>query len=223
MTRRIAVISAGLSQPSSTRLLADRLADAGRSALSVRGQQVEVEVIELRPLAHEITNAMLTGFAAGPLTAALDTLAAADGLIAVSPVFQASYAGLFKSFVDVATIGRPELLRGTPTLLGATAGTTRHSLVLESAMRPLFSYLGALTVPTAVFAAAEDWGSAGSSRPTASTRTPAQGEDELSIRIGRAAAEFADLVGGRPARPDSPTRSTDTFGEGVDFAALLGR
>jgi len=43
-------------------------------------------------------------------------------------------------------------------LIAATAGTARHSLALEHALRPLFSYLRAVVVPTAVFAVAQDWG-----------------------------------------------------------------
>jgi FMN reductase len=178
----IAVISAGVSTPSSTRLLADRLAAAVGAALPGAG----IEMIELRPLARDLADAVVTGFPAGDLRAAVATVTAADAVIAVTPVFSGSYSGLFKMFMDVL---EPDALRGTPVLLAATAGSARHSLVLEHAMRPLFSYLRALTVPTAVFAAAEDWAGA----------TP------LGDRIDRAAAELAELVEGRPARHRAAT------------------
>ena len=88
----------------------------------------------------------------------------------------------------------PDALAGKPVLIAATGGTARHSLALEHAIRPLFSYLRAVTVPTAVFAATEDWGSAA---VTASA---------LTSRIERAGAELAALAGGRrPPRP-TPTR-----------------
>ncbi len=144
MTRRIAVVSAGLSTPSSTRLLADRLADAVSAALVARGEQVEVEAVELRPLAHALADNLLTGFATGALADAVETVRRADALVAVTPVFSASYSGLFKTFFDVL---EPGTLDGTPVLLGATAGTARHSLVLDHAMRPLFSYLRAVPMP----------------------------------------------------------------------------
>jgi FMN reductase len=178
----VAVITAGTSTPSSTRLLADRLAAAVADALPA----ADVEIIELRPLARDLADAVVTGFPAGSLAAAVATVTAADAVIAVTPVFAASYSGLFKLFVDVL---EPDALRGKPVLLAATAGSARHSLVLEHAMRPLFSYLRALTVPTAVFAAAEDWAGA----------TP------LGDRIDRAAAELAELVEGRPARQRAAT------------------
>jgi FMN reductase len=186
-TRTIAVVTAGLSTPSSTRLLADRLTAATVRALADRGIATTVEVVELREHARDLADRLLTGFANEPLQAAVDTVVGADAVIAVTPVFSASYSGLFKTFVDVLD---EDALTGTPVLLGATAGTARHSLVLEHAMRPLFAYLRATVVPTAVFAATEDWAAAGTG---------------LADRTARAAGELADLLAGRPpAAPVDP-------------------
>jgi FMN reductase len=171
----IVVLTAGLRQPSSSRLLADRLADATAIALAERGQRVELEVVELREYARELTNHLLTGFPATRLSELIDQVVAADGLIVVSPIFSGSYSGLFKTFFDVL---EPEVLAGKPVLIGATGGTARHSLSLEYALRPLFSYLRTVIVPTAVYAAPEDWGS----------------DAQLSGRVSRAAGELADLI-----------------------------
>ena len=190
-TRTLAVVSGGLSNPSSTRLLADRLTAATVDALRRHGVETTVEVVELREHARDLADNLVSGFPNGRLRAALDTVSGADGLIAVTPIFSASYSGLFKTFFDVLD---KEALVGKPVLLGATAGTARHSLALEHAVRPLFSYLRAVPVPTAVFAATEDWAGAG-------------GIDRaLTGRIDRAAGELADLVSGRPAgsRPVDP-------------------
>ncbi|GAA2755990.1 CE1759 family FMN reductase [Actinopolymorpha rutila] len=180
---RLTVVSAGLSVPSSTRLLADRLTDATRRALADRGRDVEVTVVELRDLATDVANNLVTGFPSRRLTDALESVSWADGLIAVTPVFSASYSGLFKSFFDVLD---NDALTGTPVLAAATGGTPRHSLALEHALRPLFAFLRAVVVPTAVYAAAEDWGGRGDSL--------AEG---LPTRIDRAAGELADLLAGR--------------------------
>ena len=149
-THRIVVLTAGLRQPSSSRLLADRLASTTSQALSERGLQPEIEIVELREYARELTNHLLTGFPATRLSSLIERVVAADGLIAVSPIFSGSYSGLFKTFFDVL---EPEVLAGKPVLLGATGGTARHSLALEYALRPLFSYLRTVVVPTAVYAA----------------------------------------------------------------------
>lgn len=169
-------MSAGVTVPSSTRLLADRLAAA------VGGQtEVSVDVIELRDLATDIANNVVTGFPSPRLAEALDSVTGADGVIAATPIFTASYSGLFKSFFDVVD---HEALVGKPVLIAATGGTARHSLALEHALRPMFTYLRAVVVPTAVYAASEDWASAGG--------------DDLAHRIARAAGELAELMSGRP-------------------------
>lgn len=191
---RILAISAGLSQPSTTRLLADRLATTTREQL---GDAATVEVTELRDYAHDITDGLLTGFANQRLRPVLDQVEAADGLILVSPTFSASYSGLFKSFMDIV---EPGSVRGKPVLLAATGGTERHSLVLEYALRPLLAYLNAVVVPTAVYAAGGDWGN----------------DTDLKQRITRAATELAATVRQHPEHDQ-----TDPFTEPVPFEQLL--
>ncbi len=194
---RIAVVAAGLSQPSSTRLLADRLGDAVRSRLD---GEVAITVIELRDLAVDVANNLVAGFPSPALAAAIEQVTSADALVAVTPIFSASYSGLFKSFFDVLD---PEALTGKPVLIAATGGSPRHSLALEHAVRPLFSYLRALTVPTAVYAATSDWGTAGDA-------------DALTARIDRAAAELAGIV-----RRTGPSGPVDPFAGPSSFLSLL--
>uniref|UniRef100_UPI003B3B5F72 CE1759 family FMN reductase n=1 Tax=Nakamurella sp. TaxID=1869182 RepID=UPI003B3B5F72 len=154
-TYTVAVVTAGLSDPSSTRLLGDRLAQAVRRDGARRGVRVEIVDVPLRDLARPIADTFVTGFAPPALQAALESVYAADALIAVTPVFSASYSGLFKSFFDAAD---PQGFVGKPVLLAATGGSARHSLVLDHALRPLFAYLKAEPVATGVFAATADFG-----------------------------------------------------------------
>jgi FMN reductase len=194
--RNLVVVSAGLSQPSSTRLLADQLAAATTARAAAEDITLAVQVIELRDLAHDITNHLLTGFPPAPLRSALQAVEAADALIAVTPIFSASYSGLFKSFFDVLD---KDVLADKPVLIAATAGTARHSLALDHAIRPLFAYLRATVVPTAVFAASDDWG-AGST------------DGFLQTRITRAADELTREIDRRaPARVTDPFALTTTF------------
>lgn len=197
--RTIAVVTAGLTSPSSTRLLADQLAAAVRDTLDERGVLRRIVVIELRDHAHDLTNNLLTGFPSESLRSVLDTVTRADALIAVTPTFSASYNGLFKMFFDVLD---DKALVGKPVLLGATGGTERHSLVLEYAMRPLFAYLQAVVVPTAVYAASSDWG------PQATA---------LRARTTRAATELADLI----TNTAPSTGPIDPFDDPTPFEDLL--
>jgi len=208
MTFTVAVVTAGLSQPSSTKLLADRLSEAVSSRLSAADDDALVELVDLRPLAHALADNLVTGFPPPELEAAVSAVIEADALVAVTPIFAASYSGLFKTFFDVLD---KDALAGKPTLIAATAGTARHSLALEHALRPLFAYLRAVVVPTAVFAATEDFGSTADGR--------------LGERIDRAADELVDLLRprrdttGPSARKTTPKR--DPFEDVTPFDQLL--
>ncbi|PZE81322.1 CE1759 family FMN reductase [Curtobacterium sp. MCBD17_032] len=198
----IAVVSAGLSEPSSTRLLADRLAAAAVGALEGEpGGPVQVRNVDLRPLAHEITDAMLTRFSAPALAAATETVVEADAVVFVTPVFTAGMSGLAKSFLDVLD---KDALTDMPVLLGATGGTARHSLALEHGIRPVFAYLRAAVVPTAVFAATDDWGS--------------DDAGVLDERIRRGGADLAWAVRASRRQP----QQADALPAVTDFASLLG-
>ncbi|MGZ5399547.1 MAG: CE1759 family FMN reductase [Nocardioides sp.] len=200
---RLVVVSAGVGVPSATRLLADRLTESAVAAL--RGD-VEVEVVELRPLARALADHVLTGFPGEELGAAIGALRSADGVIVVTPVYAASYSGLFKMFVDVL---EPDVLDGTPVLIAATAGTARHSLVLDHALRPLFVHQRAVVVPTGVFAATDDFGT----------------DADLSGRVARATGELAMLVGPSAVAEEPvarrPRLSAAADGDPVPFEQLL--
>jgi FMN reductase len=199
--RAIVVVTAGIGQPSSTRLLGDRLVAATGTALRERDLEPDIQVIELREHARDLTDHLLTGFPSPRLKAVIDRVLAADGVIAVSPVYSASFSGLFKLFWDVI---ERDGLAGRPVLVAATGGTARHSLVLEHAMRPLFAYLNAAVVPTGVYAASEDWGRTGGT------------DVGLVERIDRAARELAMAVAHR-----APARATSLPEEPVPFETLL--
>ncbi|MBV9793958.1 MAG: NAD(P)H-dependent oxidoreductase [Actinobacteria bacterium] len=151
---RLAVVSAGTSDPSSTRLLADRIADRVVTLAAQDGHPVTVSVVELRELAADVSQALVSQLITPRLRAAITTLADADAVVVSTPVYKAGPSGLFKSFVDVLD---NDLLIAKPVLLAATAGTARHALVADDQLRPLFAYLRAMTVPTSLFAAPEDW------------------------------------------------------------------
>lgn len=166
----LVVVTAGNSDPSSTRMLADRASQRVTTLASQRGHAVTVQVIDLRELATEITTAMVSQLTGPKLRKAIAALGDADGIIAATPVYKAGPSGLFTSFFQVLD---DDLLIAKPVVLGATAGTARHALVVDEQVRSLFAYLRAITVPTSLFASTEDWG-----------------EPALNTRIERAAREL---------------------------------
>jgi len=170
----LVVVTAGTSDPSTTRLLADRTAQRVAELASRRGSQVTTRVIDLRELATEITGAMVSRLVGPNLQQAITTLGEADGIIVSTPVYKAGASGLFTSFLQVLD---NDLLIAKPTVLAATAGTTRHALVVDEQLRSLFAYLRATSVPTSLFAATEDWN-----------------DPALNKRIDRAALELLLLM-----------------------------
>lgn len=214
MTRRLVVLTAGLSQPSSTRLLADQISGAVDAEVSARGEAIDIQTYELREYAVDLATMMAT---AGMPTARLDELrravSAADGLVVVTPVFAASYSGVFKTFFDALDA---DALNGMPVIIAATAGTPRHSLVLDHALRPLLSHLRAVVMPTGVFAATEDFGGGADGR-------------QLGNRVARAAAELAghvvsaegEAVAGRTPTTAGRDPGVDVPSAVTPFATLL--
>ena len=173
-TFRVAVVTAGTSDPSSTRLLADRVAQRVEAIAARHGHAAIISVIELREIATDVTTALTSQLITPRLQQAIDALAAADGVIAATPVYKAAASALFTSFIHVLD---NDLLIAKPVVLAATAGTARHALVTDQEMRPLFAFLRAMTVPTSLFAAPEDWS-----------------DPALANRIDRAAVELVLLM-----------------------------
>ena len=171
---RLVVVSAGTSDPSSTRLLADRTAQRVTELAATRGHTVTVSAVDLREISTDITTALVSQLVTAKLQKVITALGEADGIIAAAPVYKAGPSGLFTSFFDVLD---NDLLIGKPAVLAATAGTARHALVADDQMRPMFAYLRTMTAPTSLFAAPEDWS-----------------DPALNTRIDRAAVELVLLM-----------------------------
>ncbi len=196
MSRNLVVVNAGTSDPSSTRLLADRVA---QRVAHLSEEPVDLHVVDLRELANEVTTALVAQHVGPGLRAAMEAIASADGVVAATPVYAAGPSGLFSSFFQVL---ETDALIGTPVVLAATAGTARHALVADDQLRGMFGYLRAITVPTALFAAPEDWG-----------------DGALTSRIDRAALELVALMDAgfaQTVRTGNATRYQTQFGSAND-------
>lgn len=213
---RLVVVSAGVSEPSSTRMLADRLTQKSLDLLREAGTPASASVVELAPLAVDVARATVSGFPGEQLQAEIERLAGADAIIASTPIYKAGVSGLFKSFADVLD---EDLLAAKPVLLAGTAGSSRHALVIDQQLRPLFAYLRALTLPTSVFAAPEDWAS-----PDLGERIE-RAAIELAVTVhARIASEIADRTWSRREHQfaGNATRAARTSAD-VDFDSALMR
>ncbi|GMA34319.1 CE1759 family FMN reductase [Demequina litorisediminis] len=212
-TFHLVVVSAGASDPSSTKMLADRAAQRVTSLARERGHDVRVSVIEIRELLPELPQALSSQFMGPKFRAAIDTLVDADGIIAAAPVYKAGASAAFTGFLQVLD---NDLLIGKPVILAATAGTARHALVVDEEMRSLFAYLRTLPVPTGLFAAPEDFSSTALTSRIARAAQEAGPADGVGLcscgargDLGRLSARVRvrrrDGVGHQPVeRPDAP-------------------
>ncbi|WP_269928835.1 CE1759 family FMN reductase [Kocuria massiliensis] len=180
-TMNVSIITGGLALHSYSAQLADRFKDAVKAEGSHRGVDVSIRTHHLSQYCYEIADFISNGYPEGELEALLAEVQGADGIITVSPTFQASYSGLFKSFWDLVST---DDLAGTPLMLGATGGSARQSMVLDYAMRPLFTFLHADVVPTGVYA----------------TPTDLSAAETLRERVSAAAREFLDRAQARGPR-----------------------
>ena len=211
MSRRVVVVTAGLSTPSSTRLLSDRLADAvTRGAWRPGARRSRSRWSSCARSPHAIADNLLTGFPSGALADAVEAVRRADALVAVTPVFSASYSGLFKTFFDVLELGT---LEGTPVLL---ARHRRHRPALAG---PRPRAAAALRLP------------AGRGRADRGLRGHRGLREHCGRRpvgpIDRAAGELAALVAARPARPasgaDAGPAVEEELADLVPFEEMLRR
>lgn len=170
----LAVITAGTSDPSTTTMLAQRVADKFATLAAENGREAKIRVVDLRLIAADVMTALVSRHVSEELQAASDILRDADAIIAATPVFKAGASGLFSSFFQVLD---NDLLIGTPVALAATAGSPRHALVIDDQLRGVFAYLRTVTTPTALFAAPDDWTSS-----------------ELGSRVTRQATELFALA-----------------------------
>ncbi|WP_035759419.1 CE1759 family FMN reductase [Granulicoccus phenolivorans] len=194
--REVVVVTAGVGSPSSTKMLGERLGQAVTKHLEAAGDQVHLVSIDLRDLATDLVQHMVTHVPSVALEEAFAAVARAEAMIAVSPVFSASYSGLFKMFFDALEQG---VLNEKLVLLGATGGSPRHSLAIDQAMVPLMFYLRAKVIPVPIFAATDDWGR----------------DAGLSHRIDQSGAALADSLCGR-----TPVTRVDEE-EVINFEDLL--
>lgn len=146
---KLVAVSGGVQRPSRTSALVEHLVAAMAEALPIAAR-----VVELGELAPRLAGAVYRKQLPPEVEAAVAAIESADLLIVASPVFRGTYTGLFKHLFDFVD---QHALIDTPVLLAATGGSDRHALMLDTALRPLFSFFQALTLPIGVYASEADF------------------------------------------------------------------
>ena len=176
-------IAGSVRQPSRTTNLVAAVVDAISSRLGTPG-----EVVELVDRRISFLDAMTRETTHGRALEIVEAIEGADVLVVGTPVYRASYTGLFKHVFDLVHY---EALIGKTVVLTATGGSPLHGLVMEHQLRPLFGFFRAHTVPSAVYATEADFDQYTLVNPA------------VLDRIERASDEVLRLVGGQPGAPPS--------------------
>ena len=193
-TMKIVAVTTSLSEDSTTLKLTDRILSTIASVGESVGIEITTETLNIRSLSSALTDMTLTGFRSEQLEAAFDTVAEADAIVTVSPVYKVAPVGLhtlFWQLIDERALTRK------PVLIASTGGSPRHSLAGETVLRPMLSYLKGIVVPTTVFAATDDWGSVEGGRAL-TTRIRQAGEEFVSLTstiIGSGRDDLAEVTG----------------------------
>lgn len=146
---RVVIFCGNLRRPSRSRVLAEALGtEVGRRI------PVDLKVYDILDAGPSFGSTLARADLPLPAARIIDELESADALIVGTPVYNGAYTGLFKHLIDFVDPGR---LAGKPVALTATGGGLRHALMLEHALRPLFGFFAAQTVPTAVYASEADF------------------------------------------------------------------
>lgn len=145
----IVAVSGGLNNPSKTESLVQEI-------LNELGQATPINVhfIKFSEIGPLLGGAIYRNQLPQCVQDDLAAVEAADALIVGTPVYRASFTGLFKHFFDFV---EQTALVDVPVLLAASGGSERHALVLEHQLRPLFSFFQAQTLPIGVYATDKDF------------------------------------------------------------------
>lgn len=172
---RIVGFSGSPRRPSKTRSVVETVAAGVASH-----RQVRLDIYDLVDAGPGLGAALHRKDLTLPAARIINAIEQADALIVGTPVYKGAYTGLFKHAFDLID---PRALVGKPVLLTATGGGPRHALVVEHALRPLFGFFEALTVPTAVYASDADF-------------VDGQlAEAGVLARVSTAAQQLASLIG----------------------------
>ena len=187
---RLVAFSGNVRRPSKTRALVEFVA-----AQVARTRRIDLRTYDLIDAGPGLGAAYARPDLPLPAARIVDAIETADALIVGSPVYKGAYTGLFKHLFDFV---EPDALAGKPVILTATGGGPRHALIVEHALRPLFGFFTALSVPTAVYASDADFHDGALVAGAVSERAQSAARQLVSFLDPPAEPAFA-LGGGRLA------------------------
>ncbi|ASF46602.1 FMN reductase [Methylovulum psychrotolerans] len=146
---KVTAVSGGAGKPSRTLAVVEEI-------IARLGQHIAIDLhlIELGAISPSLGAVSARAQLPDSIQNDIAAIEAADFLVVATPVYRASYTGLFKHLFDLV---HHEALFDVPVLLAATGGSDRHALIIDHQLRPLFSFFQALTLPVGVYGTEADF------------------------------------------------------------------
>ena len=184
--RRIVGISGNLTRPSRTRTLVAEI------LRQIEARNVgHTELYDVADAGANLAAVVVRENATAASARVLSAIESADALVVATPVYKASYTGLFKHLFDLID---PKLLVGRPVILAATGGSDRHALVIDHQLRPLFAFFRAHSVPCGVYATPVDFTAVGELTDVAAQRAAPAVDQLVAVLAGLATAQTTSAL-----------------------------
>ena len=134
--------------------LAAAIAMAAEAARSNGGGDVTVDILNLAETRIEICDGRPLDAYGAPTRQAVARIAAAGAVLIGAPVYRASFPGVLKNLLDITPV---EALQNKPVGIVAMGGSPHHYLAVDSQLRQVLAWFGALIAPTSVYLTGSDF------------------------------------------------------------------
>jgi FMN reductase len=127
---------------------------AAAEAVRSNAENINVDVMNLAEVPIDTCDGRpLDGYGA-ETRQAVDRIAAAAAVLIAAPVYRASFPGVLKNLLDIAPV---EALQGKPVGIVAMGGSAHHYLAVDTQLRQVLGWFGALVAPTGVYLTGADF------------------------------------------------------------------
>src|SRR5216683_1392022 len=131
-----------------------RLAAAIAMAAQAVGGDVAVDILNLAETPIEICDGRPLDAYGAATQQAVARVAAARAVLIGAPVYRASFPGVLKNLLDITPV---EALQNKPVGIVAMGGSPHHFLAVDSQLRQVLAWFGALVAPTSVYLTGGDF------------------------------------------------------------------
>ncbi len=115
---------------------------------------LDIDVMNLAETSIDTCDGRLLDRYSADTRRAVDRIAGAMAVLIAAPVYRASFPGVLKNLLDIAPV---EALQGKPVGIVAMGGSAHHYLAVDTQLRQVLGWFGALVAPTGAYLTGADF------------------------------------------------------------------